>query len=449
MKLCAIVPGILLGLLPPLLSYPLIKGRPNDTGTNLFSDPDPAYNLPGMPDRCTDGGFDAITLDDKGVMHYFRGDLTWMGFQGPTQRINETWPGLTGPIDAAFRNHNEKNPLEHQRIYLFKGAQVWSYYEGQLVTGFPRLISEEFPGIPDKPDAAVECHRGECRTDSAIFIKGDTVYTYSHDEKPAVKQRQWAGLGTCTAAARWKERYYCFNGNNFTRFDPVTGQVLSPQPLDIRDYFVRCPGRGHAHGVQQNATLMSIMDRCSNRSFEAFSSDDNSRTYAFRGGVYFRLDSRKDGWHPWRLNHNWRNLDGVVDAAFTYKNRMYFIQGSQIIVYLTDQIYIPVAGYPKTIQEEWELPTVTAVDAAFTCPHSSNLYLIRGNKLTLVDLNTRKCSGEDQTIIHVMLDAAMCNSHGLYLFYGSSFFHYKNVEELLSSKVAPSPGSIASHFLDC
>ncbi|KAG9464534.1 hypothetical protein GDO78_019797 [Eleutherodactylus coqui] len=248
-------------------------------------------------------------------MHYFRGGFVWMGYQGPTQRINETWPGLTGPIDAAFRNHNEKNPLEHQRIYLFKGAQVWSYYEGQLVTGFPRLISEAFPGIPDKPDAAVECHRGECRTDSAIFFKGDTVYIYRHDEKPAVQQRRWAGLGTCTAAARWKERYYCFNGINFTQFNPVTGQVLSPRPLDSRDYFIRCPGRG--------------------------------------------------------------------------------------------------------------------------------------NKLTLVDLNTRKCSGEDQTIIHAELDAAMCNSEGLYLFYGPSFYHYKNVEELLSSKVAPSPGSIASHFLDC
>lgn len=447
MKGC-LIPSALLCLLPLVHSYPFMKGRRNATGTNPHSAPDPADNLPGSAGRCTDEGFGAITLDDKGVMHYFRGDSQWVGFQGPGQNINETWREVTGPIDAAYRTHNANSPLEHQRIYLFKGELVWSFFQGDLVEGFPRLISQVFPGIPDHLDAAVECHRGECRTDSVLFFKGGTVYIYSSDEKPPVKQRNWA-LGTCTAAVRWLERYYCFNGINFTRFDPVSGQVLSPRPLDTRDYFVRCPGRGHGHAARQDATLMSIRNRCSNRSFEAFSSDDKSRTYAFRGGWYFRLDSSKDGWHPWPLNHTWSNLQGAVDAAFTYQNRMYFIQGSQVTVYLSDQIYIPVAPYPKAIQEEWEVPGVSTVDAAFTCPHSSDLYLIRGNKLTLVDLNTRKRSGEDKTVIHNELDSAMCNTHGLYLFQGPSFYHYKDVQELLSTKKAPAPGNISSQFLDC
>ncbi|XP_040282632.1 hemopexin isoform X2 [Bufo bufo] len=376
MRDCAI-PCALLCLLPLVLPYPLIKGRHNDTGTNLHSAPDPAYSLPGTADRCSGEGFGAITLDDKGVMHYFRGDSVWMGFQGPTQHLNKTFPGMTGPVDAAFRNHNENRALEHQRTYLFKGSLVWSYFEGQLVMGYPRLISQEFPGVPDNLDAAVECHRGECRTDSILFFKG------------------------------------------------------------------------HGHAARQNATLMSIKDRCSNRSFEAFSSDDKSWTYAYRGGWFFRLDTSKDGWHAWPLSHTWKNLQGTVDAVFNHENRMYFIQGSQVIVYISDQMYIPVLGYPKPIQEEWEVSGVTAVDAAFTCPHSSDLYLLRGNKLILVDLNMRKRSGEDRTIIHADVDSAMCNTHGLYLFHGQTFYHYKNVEELLSSKVAPAPGNIASYFLDC
>ncbi|KAG8539661.1 hypothetical protein GDO81_020571 [Engystomops pustulosus] len=262
-------------------------------------------------------------------------------------------------------------------ILMFQGEQVWSYYEGKLVKGFPRLIGKEFPGIPDHLDAAVECHQGECRTDSVLFFKG------------------------------------------------------------------------HGHETRQNATLMAIKDRCSNRSFEAFCSDDKSRIYAFRGGWYFRLDSSKDGWHAWPLSHTWRNLQGVVDAAFSHEHRMYFIQGSQVTVYLSDQMYIPVAGYPKAIEEEWEVSGVTAVDAAFTCPHSSDLYLIRGNRLTLVDLNTRRRSGEDKTIIHSEVDSAMCNAHGLYLIHGPSFYHYKDVGELLSTNTAPAPGTIASYFLDC
>ncbi|XP_075054555.1 hemopexin [Mixophyes fleayi] len=438
--------SLFLSLLSFGFSYPLIKGKHNDTGTNLFSPPDPSYNDTG---RCTDEGFGAMTLDDKGVMHFFRGDYVWMGYQGPSKLIKDSWEGLTGPVDAAFRVSNENNPLAHQRIYLFKDTRVWRYFDGKLDDKYPRLISQEFPGVPDHLDAAVECHKGECRADSILFFKGDTVYIYSSQEDPPLKKRQWAALGNCTAAVRWLERFYCFNGINFNRFDPVTGQVLSPRPLDTRDYFVRCPGRGHAHIARQNATLMSIKNRCSNRTFEAFSSDDKSRAYAFRGGWYFRLDSSKDGWHAWPVSHSWRNLQGVVDAAFSFENRMYFIQGSEVSVYSTDQIYIPVAGYPKPIQEEWELPGVTEVHAAFTCPHSSDLYIIKGNKLTLVDLKTRKQSGGARTIIHQEVDSAMCNVHGLYIFRGQSFYHYKNVEELLTSTQAPAPGNIASYFLDC
>ncbi|CAN2391428.1 heme transporter activity, partial [Pristimantis euphronides] len=308
------------------MSSPWRKGKPNGTSTNLYVDPGPTHNAPGLPDRCTDEGFGAITLDNKGVMHFTRGQMAWVGPQGPTQRVNETWPEMTGPIDAAFRSHHKDKPLEHERVNLFKGTQVWSYFDGKLLSGFPRPISQEFPGIPDHLDAAVECHRGECRTDSVIFFKGETAYIYNSEEEPAVKQRRWATLGNCTAAIRWLGRYYCFSGTNFTRFDPVTGQVLSPKPLDTRDYFVRCPGRGHGHAARQNATLMALKDRCSNQSFEAFTSDDISQIYAYRGGWFFRIDSRKDGWHAWPLSHTWRNLHGVVDAAFAYKNRMYFIQ---------------------------------------------------------------------------------------------------------------------------
>ncbi|XP_072254690.1 hemopexin [Pyxicephalus adspersus] len=377
----------LLCLLSLSTAYPILKGRHNDTGSNPFSPHDPSDNVTGMPDRCTGEGFGAIMLDDRGVMHYFRGDSVWMGFQGPTQRINETFQGLTGPIDAAFRNHNHEHPLEHQRVYLFKGSQVWSYFEGKPVSGYPRPISEAFPGIPDDLDAAVECHKGECRTDSVLFFKGEKVYVYSPKEDPAVKQKTWTNLGPCTAGVRWMEKYFCFNGINFTRFDPVTGERLSPRPLDTRDYFVRCPGRGHAHTVRQNATLMSIKNRCSNRSFEAFSSDDNSKIYAFRGGIlpFFR-----------------KSLSCFSRCLLLYR----------------------LSVRPNFLSSP-------------------------DNKIFLVDLNTRKQSGEARTIIHSEVDSAMCNVHGLYIFHGPSYYHYKDVKELLAATKAPAPGSIATYFMDC
>ncbi|KAM4697229.1 hemopexin [Discoglossus pictus] len=429
------------------LSFPLIKNKRNDTGSNLYSSEGNTHNETGLPDRCTDEGFGAITLDDDGVMHFFRGDYVWTGFRGSPKLINNTFLGLSGPVDAAFRNHNKNQPLEHERIYLFQGSNVWAYFGGHLVDGFPHPISQVFPGVPDNLDAALECHKGECQTDSVIFFKGDTAYIYSPQEVPTVKQRQWVGLGQCTAAIRWLEKSYCFNGINFTRFDPVTGERRSPRPLDTRDYFVSCPGRGHGHAARQNATLTSIMNRCSSRPFEALSSDDKGRIYAFRGGYYFRLDSGKDGWHPWQLSHTWKYLQGEVDAAFSWENKMYFIQGTEVSIYRSDQVYTPVQGYPKTLQEE---VGVTEVDAAFTCPHSKELYVIKGNKLRMVDLSkSPRHPGPERAIGHVHVDSAMCHANGVDVFHGPLYYRYKSVEDLVTSPELPKPGNITAQFLDC
>ncbi|XP_053312736.1 hemopexin [Spea bombifrons] len=429
------------------VSYPLIKGKPDDKGSNRLHINETNTNATDPADRCAEEGFGAMTLDDQGVMHYFRDSFVWTGFRGKAQYINETWPGLTGPVDAAFRIHNKEQPQLHQRTYVFKGSRVWSFFEGRPVSGYPRPISQEFPGVPDNLDAAVECHSGECKTDSVIFFKGGKVYIYSPHEVPPVKERRWSALGNCTAAVRWLERYYCFKGTNFTRFDPVSGEVLSPRLLDTRDYFVSCPGRGHGEAAMRNATFASIKNRCSGRPFEAFSSDDKGRTYAFRGGWYFRVDSSKDGWHAWPLNHTWRTLQGPVDTVFNWENKMYFIQGSQVIIYLTDQIYVPVLGYPKSLQEELGL---TEVDAAFTCPLSSELYVIKGNKLQMVDLKkTPRVPGEEKVIAHTQVDSAMCNTHGIYLFQGPVYYHYLNVGQLLTASQWPKPGNISVNFFDC
>lgn len=44
------------------------------------------------------------------------------------------------------------------------------------------------------------------------------------------------------------------------------------------------------------------------------------------GGLSFRLDSWRDGWHAWPQAHSWPGLQGDVDAAFSWDKRMYLIQ---------------------------------------------------------------------------------------------------------------------------
>nr|XP_060627328.1 hemopexin [Anolis sagrei ordinatus] len=439
------------------LAFPTPDHKPHGTAAgggsgggsswhHLGSHPGPSD--PELASRCGEDGFDAITLDENGTMLFFQGDLVWKGFSGAAEPLNASWPEIQGPIDAALRIHHLDRPDVHDNVFLFKGELLWAYAEGRLRAGYPRPIGDEFKGVPADLDAAVECHPKECGDGTLLFFKGPHVVTYDLKTQVA-KQREWPALSNCSAAARWLGRYYCFQGARFWRFDPVTGEVPPNYPRDARDYFMRCPGRGHGHEARKNATLQAVLDLCSGLPFRAFSSDDAGRIYAFREGHYFQVDkkSSRDGLHAWPLSHTWKDLQGEVDAAFSWDNKLHLIQGSQVTIYLADQGYRRVEGYPKPIQEELG---VSGADAAFSCPHSQYVYLIQGDQLRRVDLNKSPRTPEaPHRLSHSQVDSALCSSEGIYLFRGPDFHHYSNVDQLLSA-TAPSPAQkVAPAFLRC
>ncbi|NXI71299.1 HEMO protein, partial [Anseranas semipalmata] len=354
-----------------------------------------------------------------------------------------SWPELEGPVDAALRIYRRQHPEEHQSLYLFQarlraggpelgGEQVWAYAGGQLRPGFPRRIGDEFPGVPGGLDAAVECHPEECGGETILFFKGE--------RGPGAR----GGLGPCDAALRWLERYYCLQGTRFQRFNPVTGEVSPGYPRDLRDYFIPCPGRGHRHG---NASWGDAGDRCSGLPFQAVTSDDRGRIYAFRGGLSFRLDSWRDGWHAWPQGHGWPGLQGKVDAAFAWDGRTYLIQGSQVSIYLSGQGHRRVEGYPRALQDELGVPVA---DAAFTCPSSAELYVIAGDRVRRVDLTqTPRHAGEPLPLPYDGVDGAMCTADGVFLFRGDSYHQYRSVAELLGARVPAPPSNITADFFRC
>ncbi|XP_072849417.2 hemopexin [Pogona vitticeps] len=451
---CAVGALYLCSALGLALAYPFKQdgrgggGKTNGTGSSwhhLGSYPSVEDKEPKQ--RCSEEGFDAITMDEAGAMLFFKGDLVWKGFAGAAELKNASWPEIQGPVDAALRIHHPDRPSIHDNVYLFQGKHLWAYAQGRLKDGYPRLIEEEFPGIPGDLDAAVECHAQECSHAATIFFfKGTVVYSYDLTTKE-LKQRSWPSVANCSAAVRWLGRYYCFQGIQFLRFDPVTGQVGANYPRDARDYFMRCPGRGHGHHTQGNATARAIADRCSGRPFQAFFSDDTGRIYAFREGHYFQLDSHRDGWHAWPLKHLWKDLEGDVDAAFSWDNKLYLVQGSQVTIYQTGRGYIRVDGYPRPLQAELG---VAEADATFTCPRSQALYIIHGNHLRRVDLELSPGHpGPLQPIPHAHVDGALCTSKGVFLFHGSDFHHYADVDQLIKA-TAPAPAkSIVVDFFHC
>lgn len=86
---------------------------------------------------------------------------------------------------------------------------------------------------------------GLCQAGRAVPLPcaGDKVFSFDLASR-MTKQHMWPWLGPCDAALRWLERYYCLQGTQFQRFDPVIGKVPTGYPRDLRDYFIPCPGRG-------------------------------------------------------------------------------------------------------------------------------------------------------------------------------------------------------------
>lgn len=398
--------------------------------------------IPGLPDRCDGLGFDAITLDEQGVTNYFKDGWVWAGHRGPARPISGAWAQVPTPFDAAFRLHRTSGD-RHDHVFIFKGERVWQFHGAVSVGNF--LIRDLFPGVPDAPDGAVECPKGDCAEDSVLIIKGDTMYTLDLSTN-TVKSRQWEAVRDCTALSRWLDRYYCFQGTLFTRFHPVTGAVEPVYPKDARDYFMVCPGRGHA---SRNSSIdRRVFSRCSDVPYDAFDHDALGRMYAFRGDWYFRVDAQRDGWHPWPLSSSWPGLHGPVDAVFSWDNKMYFIKGQQLFIYKAVARYNLIHGYPRPLSDE--LGITGTVDAAFICPGSSLLHLITGNQMRAVNLDESPRMPQLVTRIpQLRLDGAMCDGDGVWLVAGGRFYRYPSPAAITAPDSSPTTGSVTERFMGC
>jgi len=63
-------------------------------------------------------------------------------------------------VDAAAAHPNGK-------IYFFKGDKTWAYKGSSLLPDYPKLISDDWKGIPSNVDAAMHYKRS-----TFFFFKG-------------------------------------------------------------------------------------------------------------------------------------------------------------------------------------------------------------------------------------------------------------------------------------
>ncbi|XP_058648587.1 hemopexin [Onychostoma macrolepis] len=418
----------------------MIKDAPED-----HSHPKGEDHHDAKLDRCKGIEFDAITPDEKGNTFFFKGDHLWKGFSGPAELSNSTFKELDdfhhlGHVDAAFRMHHQDDLNVHDHIYFFLGDKVFSYYNYTLEQGYPMEIQQDFPGVPSHPDAAVECPKGECITDSVLFFKGNEIYSFDIKTK-SVKKKVWAHLPNCTSAFRWQEHYYCFHGYNFTRFHPVSGDVTGTYPKDARKYFMRC-GEGFDHGSGARR------QRCSEVKLNAITSDDKGRSYAFQDAMYMRLDTHRDGSHHFPISRSWKEISGVVDAVYNYGDNMYIIQGDQVYIYKSVAHYTLIEGYPKPLKEE--LGIDGPVDAAFLCPNQHIVNIIQGQKMYDIDLDaTPRAVKMERPIPFPKIDAGFCDADGVKVFIGPEYYSYQSPMILAMGKIKPPPQMISPEKFGC
>jgi matrix metalloproteinase-14 (membrane-inserted) len=176
---------------------------------------------------CKDAKIDAIFNTADGSTYAFRGDkyfrLTENAVaEGYPRKISEGWPGLPNNIDAAFTYKNGKT-------YFFKGSKYWRYNGRNPDGDYPKEINEGFTGVPNNIDAAMVWGGNG----KIYFYKGSKFWRFDPLKRPPVKSTypkpisNWEGIPDgIDAALQYTNGYtYFFKGDKYYRFNDRTFAV--------------------------------------------------------------------------------------------------------------------------------------------------------------------------------------------------------------------------------
>lgn len=152
--------------------------------------------------------FDDIFLNTDGSLYFFSGGQyyhQWSGQYSHVKRIGKSntgvvgWPGLNvDRIDAGFQHSDGK-------VYIFRKDLVYRWDpkapspflphapRGQVEKGWPKKISEVFPGLPNDIDSAFRWHNDG----QVYFFKGKYFYIWDEQRKKAdglYATHQWKNI---------------------------------------------------------------------------------------------------------------------------------------------------------------------------------------------------------------------------------------------------------------
>ncbi|XP_055530959.1 matrix metalloproteinase-14 isoform X2 [Wyeomyia smithii] len=194
---------------------------------------------------CSSPKIDAIFNSADGSTYAFKGDSYYKFTDnaiapGYPKKISDGWPGLPGNIDAAFTYKNGKT-------YFFQGTKYWRYSGRQVDGDYPKEISEGFTGIPDHLDAVLVWGGNG----KIYFYKGSKFWRFDPLKRPPVKSTypkpisNWEGLpNNIDAALQYTNGYtYFFKDDKYYRFNDRTFSVDvsdPPFPRPVAHWWYGC-----------------------------------------------------------------------------------------------------------------------------------------------------------------------------------------------------------------
>lgn len=202
----------------------------------------PRPRLPaGKPDICKSGTLDTITRTEDGNIYAFKGAYYWRlndetYDEGYPKLISEDWEGLPNNLDASLTSR-----FFNDNTYFFKGDKYWKFTNQVAHRNYPKKISRGFPGVPNNVDAAFAWSGNG----KAYFIKGDKYYRYSVDavdEGYPKDMAVWTGLPDHidTAFMYKNAKTYFFSGNNYYKFDDTEFKVHDSYPRLTTVWWFNC-----------------------------------------------------------------------------------------------------------------------------------------------------------------------------------------------------------------
>ncbi|KAG7503431.1 warm temperature acclimation-related 65 kDa [Solea senegalensis] len=399
-----------------------------------------------IPDHCHGLEMDAVAVDEDGVPYFFKGDHLLKGFHGKPELFNETFAELDdhhhlSHVDAAFLMHYEESH-DHDHMFFFLDEKVYSYQKHKLEDGYPKNITEVFPGIPDHLDAAIGCPKADCGEDSVIFFKEHEIYHYNVKTK-AVEEKEFKTMPNCTAAFRFLGHYYCFHGHLFSKFDPKTGDVHGKYPKEVRDYFMRCANySSHSDDVER--------EQCSRVHLDAITSDHDGNMYAFRGHYFISRDAGNATLKADSIENVFKELHSEVDAVFTYEDQLHMIKDDHLFVYKVGGEHpVLMEGYPKSVKEE--LGVEGHIDAAFICEDHHIAHIVKGDHVYDVEMKAspRVINSEQPIALFKTIDAAKCDKDGIKVIVGNHYYTFESLKVLATGRALPEQHRVSQDLFGC